>query len=36
MVRIKNEEEVLEKGLKGYMEYKKEVKYRVISFIGRR
>lgn len=31
--RIKNEEEVLEKGLDGYVEYKKRVKYRVIPFI---
>ena len=32
-VRIKNEEQVLEKGLKGYTEYKKKVKYRLIPFI---
>lgn len=31
--RIKNEEEVLEKGLDGYTEYKKKVKYRLIPFI---
>lgn len=31
--RIKNEEEVLEKGLQGYSEYKKNVKYRMIPFI---
>ena len=31
--RIKNEEEVLEKNLKGYKEYKKKVKYRLIPFI---
>ena len=31
--RIKNEEEVLEKDLKGYKEYKKKVKYRLIPFI---
>ncbi len=31
--RIKNEEEVLEKGLQGYSEYKKKVKYRMIPFI---
>ena len=31
--RIKNEEEILEKGLKGYKEYKKKVKYRLIPFI---
>ena len=31
--RIKNEEEVLEKELKGYKEYKNKVKYRLIPFI---
>ena len=31
--RIQNEEEVLEKKLKGYIEYKKKVKYRLIPFI---
>lgn len=31
--RIKNEEVVLEKELKGYSEYKKKVKYRLIPFI---
>lgn len=31
--RIINEEEVLEKQLKGYKEYKKKVKYRLIPFI---
>ena len=31
--RIKNEEEVLEKELKGYAEYKKKVKYKMIPFI---
>ena len=31
--RIKNEEAVLEKNLKGYIEYKKKVKYKVIPFI---
>ena len=31
--RIKNEENVLEKDLKGYSEYKKKVKYKVIPFI---
>ncbi len=31
--RIKNEEELLEKELKGYTEYKKKVKYRLIPFI---
>ena len=31
--RIINEEEVLEKQLKGYKEYKKKVKYRLILFV---
>lgn len=31
--RIKNEEEVLEKDLEGYAEYKQKVKYRMIPFI---
>ena len=31
--RIKNEEEVLERELKGYREYKKRVKYRLLPFI---
>lgn len=31
--RIKNEEEVLEKDLKGYKEYKEKVKYKMIPFI---
>ena len=31
--RIKNEEQVLEKDLPGYLEYKKKVKYRLIPFI---
>ena len=31
--RIKNEEEVLEKQLEGYSDYKKKVKYKVIPFI---
>ena len=31
--RIKNEEEVLSKDLKGYNEYKKKVKYRLIPYI---
>ena len=31
--RIKNEEEVLERELEGYLEYKKKVKYRLIPFI---
>lgn len=31
--RINNEEQVLEKGLEGYYEYKKRVKYKLIPFI---
>ena len=31
--RIKNEEKVLEQGLKGYLEYKEKVRYRVIPLI---
>jgi len=31
--RIKNEEEVLEKELKGYVEYKNKVKYKIIPFV---
>ena len=31
--RIKNEEKILEKDLKGYAEYKKKVKYKIIPFI---
>jgi len=31
--RIRNEEEVLEEGLRGYSEYKKKVRYRLIPFI---
>lgn len=31
--RIRNEEEVLEKGLEGYSEYKQKVKYRIFPFI---
>lgn len=31
--RIKNEEEVLEKNLNGYTEYKKKVKYKILPFI---
>ena len=31
--RIKNEEQVLEKELKGYSEYKRKVKYKLIPFI---
>ena len=33
VVRITNEEKVLEAGLDGYSEYKKRVKYRIIPFI---
>ncbi len=33
VMRIKNEEELLEKELEGYSEYKKSVKYRLIPFI---
>ena len=31
--RIRNEEEVLERGLEGYAEYKQKVRYRIIPFI---
>ena len=31
--RIKNEERVLEEGLKGYKEYKQKLKYKVIPFV---
>lgn len=31
--RIKNEEQVLEEGLAGYVEYKKKVKYRLVPFV---
>ena len=31
--RIRNEEEVLERGLAGYAEYKQRVRYKVIPFI---
>uniref|UniRef100_UPI0040569A18 methyltransferase family protein n=1 Tax=Acetatifactor sp. TaxID=1872090 RepID=UPI0040569A18 len=31
--RIKNEEEVLKKGLEGYTEYKKKVKWRMVPFV---
>ena len=31
--RIKNEEKVLEKGLEGYADYKKKVKYRILPLI---
>ena len=33
VVRIRNEEKVLEAGLAGYTEYKKRVKYRILPFI---
>jgi protein-S-isoprenylcysteine O-methyltransferase Ste14 len=33
VIRIKNEEKVLEKGLAGYSEYKKRVRYRLIPLI---
>lgn len=33
VIRIKNEEEVLDKNLEGYLEYKEKVKYRLIPFI---
>ena len=33
VLRIRNEEEVLEKGLAGYTEYKQRVKYRLIPYI---
>ena len=32
-IRINNEEQVLEKGLKGYKEYKQKVRYKLIPFI---
>ena len=31
--RIRNEEQVLEKGLDGYTDYEKRVRYRVIPFV---
>ena len=31
--RIRNEEDVLERGLEGYAEYRKKVRYRIIPFI---
>ena len=33
MKRIRNEEEVLAKGLPGYAEYKSKVKYRLFPFL---
>ena len=32
-IRMRNEEEILEEGLKGYKEYKQKVRYKVIPFI---
>ena len=32
-IRMKNEEQLLESGLKGYEEYKHKVRYKVIPFI---
>jgi protein-S-isoprenylcysteine O-methyltransferase Ste14 len=31
--RMKNEELILEKGLEGYTEYKKKVRYKIIPFL---
>ena len=31
--RMKNEEQILEKGLDGYIDYKKKVRYKVIPFL---
>ncbi len=33
VIRIRNEEKVLEAGLAGYAEYKKRVKYRLLPFV---
>ncbi|MBE6632479.1 MAG: isoprenylcysteine carboxylmethyltransferase family protein [Ruminococcaceae bacterium] len=33
VIRIKNEEKILEEGLKGYSEYKQRVRYRLIPFV---
>ena len=33
VIRIRNEETVLEQGLDGYLEYKKRVRYRLIPFL---
>ena len=33
VIRIRNEETVLEAGLDGYVEYKKRIKYRILPFI---
>ena len=32
-IRMRSEEEILEKGLKGYKEYKQKVRYKVIPFV---
>ena len=32
-IRIKNEEQVLEEGLRGYTQYKLRVKYKIIPFV---
>jgi protein-S-isoprenylcysteine O-methyltransferase Ste14 len=32
-IRMKNEEEILEKGLDGYIQYKEKVKYKIIPFL---
>ena len=33
LLRIRNEEKVLEAGLEGYREYKQKVRYRLIPFL---
>jgi protein-S-isoprenylcysteine O-methyltransferase Ste14 len=33
-LRIRNEEQVLERDLKGYTEYKQRVRYKIIPFIS--
>ena len=33
VTRIKNEEEILERDLKGYLEYEKKVRYRIVPFV---
>lgn len=33
VLRIRNEEAVLEQGLKGYSEYKRRVKYRLFPYV---
>jgi protein-S-isoprenylcysteine O-methyltransferase Ste14 len=32
-IRMKNEEQILEKGLDGYIEYKKKIRYKIIPFV---